>query len=81
MDVVIIYMAAVDLCTVSVPYGPFCVDRRGLNHGHHRRTTRRALDGVVISSAERASLTWLAGFEKATVGHIAQVITRAQQTR
>ncbi|MBA2472766.1 MAG: hypothetical protein H0V41_11215 [Pseudonocardiales bacterium] len=25
MDVLIIYVAAVDLCTVSVPYGPFCV--------------------------------------------------------
>lgn len=36
-----------------------------------------ALDGVAISSAERASLTWLAGFEAS----IAAVITRARQTR
>lgn len=40
-----------------------------------------ALGGVVISSAERSSLTWLAGFEAATVENIAAVITRARRTR
>jgi hypothetical protein len=30
-----------------------------------------ALDSVVISSAERSSLTWLAGFEAAIVENIA----------
>jgi hypothetical protein len=40
-----------------------------------------ALDGVVISDAERASLTWLAGFETHTVENIATVITRARQTQ
>ena len=40
-----------------------------------------ALDGVVISDAERASLTWLAGFESDTVENIATVISRARQAR
>ena len=40
-----------------------------------------ALDGVVISDAERASLTWLAGFETHTVENIAEVITRARRTQ
>ena len=40
-----------------------------------------ALDGVVISDAERASLIWLVGFEVHTVENIAEVITRARQTR
>jgi hypothetical protein len=39
-----------------------------------------ALDGVVISDAERASLTWLAGCETHTVANIAAMITRARQT-
>lgn len=38
-----------------------------------------ALDGVVISDAERASLTWLAGFEAHTVEPLAAVITRARE--
>ena len=38
-----------------------------------------ALDGVVISDAERASLAWLAGFEKSTVENVAAVIGRARQ--
>ncbi len=38
-----------------------------------------ALDGVVISDAERASLAWLAGFEASTVKNVAAVITRARQ--
>ena len=40
-----------------------------------------ALDGVVISDAERVSLTWLAGMELCTVENIAAVITRARQTQ
>ena len=40
-----------------------------------------ALDGVPLSDGERASLTWLAGFEVHTVENIAAVITRARQTR
>ena len=40
-----------------------------------------ALDGVALSDGERASLTWLAGFEVHTVENIAAVITRARQTR
>jgi hypothetical protein len=36
-----------------------------------------ALDGVVISSAERSSLTWLTGVEASTVENIVAVITRA----
>jgi hypothetical protein len=39
-----------------------------------------ALDGVVISASERASLTWLAGFETSTVENLAAVITRARRT-
>ena len=39
-----------------------------------------ALDGVVISDAERASLAWLAGFEKDTVENLAAVIGRARRT-
>jgi hypothetical protein len=39
-----------------------------------------ALNGVVISSAERATLIWLAGFEVTTVESVAAVITRARQT-
>jgi hypothetical protein len=39
-----------------------------------------ALDGVVISDAERTSLTWLAGCETHTVANVAAVITRARQT-
>jgi hypothetical protein len=35
---------------------------------------------VVISDAERASLTWLAGFETHTVENIATVITRARRS-
>jgi len=38
-----------------------------------------ALDGVALSSAERASLAWLAGFETSTVENLAAVITRARQ--
>ncbi|MGH3884165.1 MAG: hypothetical protein ACRDSG_17300 [Pseudonocardiaceae bacterium] len=37
-----------------------------------------ALDGVVISDAERASLAWLAGFEAHTVEHITAMIARAR---
>lgn len=40
-----------------------------------------ALDGVALSNSERASLTWLAGFEAHTVENIAAVITRARRTR
>ncbi|MGH3934527.1 MAG: hypothetical protein ACRDS1_06050 [Pseudonocardiaceae bacterium] len=40
-----------------------------------------ALDGMPLSDSERASLTWLAGFERCTVENIAAVITRARQTR
>ncbi|MGB6165476.1 MAG: hypothetical protein WCF33_19465 [Pseudonocardiaceae bacterium] len=40
-----------------------------------------ALDGVVISDSERTSLNWLVGFEAYTVENIAEVITRARQTR
>jgi hypothetical protein len=40
-----------------------------------------ALAGVALSSGERASLTWLAGFGAHTVENIAAVITRARQTR
>jgi hypothetical protein len=40
-----------------------------------------ALDGVPLSDGERASLTWLAGFEAHTVENIAAVITRARRTR
>ncbi|MGH3802198.1 MAG: hypothetical protein ACRDRU_01945 [Pseudonocardiaceae bacterium] len=40
-----------------------------------------ALSGVPLSDAERASLTWLAGFETHTVENVAAVITRARQTR
>jgi hypothetical protein len=40
-----------------------------------------ALDGVALSDGERASLTWLAGFELHTVENIVAVITRARQTR
>ncbi len=35
-----------------------------------------ALDGVPITDTERASLTWLAGFEAATVENVAAVIHR-----
>jgi hypothetical protein len=38
-----------------------------------------ALDGVAISDAERASLSWLAGFEVHTVENVAAVITRARR--
>jgi hypothetical protein len=34
------------------------------------------LDGVAISDAERASLTWLTGFEVHTVENVAAVICR-----
>jgi len=37
-----------------------------------------ALDGVPITDTERASLTWLAGFEDATVENIAAVIHRVK---
>ena len=37
-----------------------------------------ALDGVPLSDGERASLTWLAGFEVETVQNIAAVIGRAR---
>ncbi|MGH3828778.1 MAG: hypothetical protein ACRDQX_16645 [Pseudonocardiaceae bacterium] len=40
-----------------------------------------ALDGVVISDGERASLAWLAWFERCTVENVAAVVTRAQRTR
>jgi hypothetical protein len=40
-----------------------------------------ALDGVVISDAEHASLTWWPGFEVHTVENLAAVITRARRTR
>ncbi len=38
-----------------------------------------ALDGVALSDGERASLTWLAGFETHTVENIAEVIARARE--
>jgi hypothetical protein len=39
-----------------------------------------ALDGMVVSDAERASLTWLAGVSRrTTVENIAAVITRARR--
>ena len=37
-----------------------------------------ALSGTPISDAERASLSWLCGFEAHTVNHLAAVIRRAQ---
>jgi hypothetical protein len=40
-----------------------------------------ALDGVTISDSQRASLTWLAGFEAHTAENVVAVITRARQTR
>lgn len=40
-----------------------------------------ALAGVVISDAERSSLSWLAGFETHTVVNIAAVISRARGSR
>ncbi len=40
-----------------------------------------ALDGVVISEAERAALTWLAGFEAHTVENIAAVLDSVRQGR
>jgi hypothetical protein len=40
-----------------------------------------ALDGVPLSDGERASLTWLAGFEVRAVDDVAVVITRARWTR
>jgi uncharacterized membrane protein (DUF4010 family) len=39
-----------------------------------------ALDGVVISDAERRSLTWLCGFERAEAENVAAVIRRARAT-
>jgi DNA-binding XRE family transcriptional regulator len=36
---------------------------------------------VALSSVERASLAWLAGFETSTVENLAVVITRARQPR
>ena len=39
-----------------------------------------ALDGVPITDAERASLTWLSGWELRTAQNIAAVITRARQS-
>jgi hypothetical protein len=40
-----------------------------------------ALDGVPLSDGERASPTWLAGFEVCAVDNVAAVITRARWTR
>jgi hypothetical protein len=40
-----------------------------------------ALGSVPISDAERRSLVWLARFEAHTVENIAEVISRARQTR
>ncbi len=40
-----------------------------------------ALDGVVISDVERASVTLLAGFETSAVENLAAVITRARENR
>jgi len=37
-----------------------------------------ALGGLPVSDAERASLTWLAGFEAGTVANVAAVIRRAR---
>ena len=37
-----------------------------------------ALDGISLGATERASLTWLSGFEAATVENIAAVIRRAR---
>jgi len=37
-----------------------------------------ARGGVAISDAERASLTWLCGFERDTVENVAAVITRVR---
>jgi hypothetical protein len=58
--------------------------------GHERRINRLtvpgeandldALDGVPLSDGERASLTWLAGFEAHTVENMAAVITRARRS-
>ncbi|MGH3773744.1 MAG: hypothetical protein ACRDRW_20535, partial [Pseudonocardiaceae bacterium] len=38
-----------------------------------------ALTGVTLSDAERASLIWLAGFERCTVENVAAVITRVHR--
>jgi len=40
-----------------------------------------ALEGVPISDAERATLTWLAGGEVESVERIAAVIRRAREVR
>lgn len=37
-----------------------------------------ALEGVVISDAERHSLTWLTGWERHTIENVAAVIRRAR---
>jgi hypothetical protein len=66
-----------------------------LRHAHHHRACRTplcwtplsawlavlidALDGMTISDAKRASLTWLAGFEAHTVENVATVMSRARQ--
>jgi hypothetical protein len=57
-----------------------------ISHLPHWQIARLAvlldvLDGVMISDSERASLTWLAGFEAHTVEKVVAVITRARQTR
>jgi hypothetical protein len=39
-----------------------------------------ALGGVALSDGERASLTWLAGFERPTVGNVTALITRVVGT-
>lgn len=67
--------------------GEGCTDHNVPNHLTVPRQAGKlavlldALDGLVISSAERASLTWLAGFEEATVENIVVVITHARRTR
>jgi len=47
-------------------------------HADRLATLLDALDGVPITDTERASLTWLAGFEDATVENIAAVIHRVK---
>ncbi|MBV9140493.1 MAG: hypothetical protein JO115_06205 [Pseudonocardiales bacterium] len=39
-----------------------------------------APDGVPFSHSERRTLTWLAGFERHTVGNVAALIIRARRT-
>lgn len=49
MDVLIIYVAAVDLCPVSVPYGPFCVGV--ISERQHHQSYITVCGGDVLPAA------------------------------